>query len=782
MDAVVSVPSIQEEMKTPRETFLSGNINKYTKKGNEELTHGKMKAAVEAFDKAYSQAIELNDDYTLRGCAFNLGAIYIATGQPQRGIELLEKAIPPENTKDGTSTADLYYNFGLAHDALHHHNQAIQSYERAALEYKDSKNIAMEAETHSKLASVYKYLHKYRQAGNEFGLASELYESGSDMYKQTVALCEQGSCLLQMKDIISSTKVLDDCLQLCGQQEQSYKLGKVYHELGLGYVQLATFSKAVQCFELALPLFRDPHHSNRKREAVSLMNLGAVYNSLADFQRAIRFHEDAAALHNELGDRSGQGQCFSNLAFAFSQLADYESAGEAYLHALQAAKDTGNKRAQWQASEGLAAVYYHQGDIEKAITQYKQALSLVAQCADTDGSTQDRLVAKLTDAIQYHLQLGSNRLYKQRRVISVKKSPITTDYLTNQNTRGTMTSPQMRVPRIVETQPSVIEISRPVSRGRSKRRRKRYGSRHHSSDDENFKTIALGMEDYSTDSDLSLVRSRSGSSVQMEHKPPRKRREDRKRQKQSEQKEDAVRKESEMIDDEMTSTSVQVSHKPLVADYKHTSSSDSSLTSVSSEDDDDDDDDDDESTGSRKQTSTVGQYSTKTVTYETNTKEQIAQDKDAKEHPPYARVNKKKKEKQEHVQLASSSSDENCYTSSESESDSEFSNSDDRQETTLYETLGGHQQRIMESSIPMRDPPPPPPPTSTSTTQQPPLPSRSTSSPTQSFELPETSFSQMTRADREKALYELHGKQSESQTSTDTTKKGKTKSKMCVIM
>ncbi len=76
--------------------------------------------------------------------------------------------------------------------------------------------------------------------------------------------------------------------------------GELYNELGLTYTQCHEFAKAATCFELALPLSRGVAR-DKKQEAVILQNLGAVYNSLGDYQRAIGFHESAAALHGMLG-------------------------------------------------------------------------------------------------------------------------------------------------------------------------------------------------------------------------------------------------------------------------------------------------------------------------------------------------------------------------------------------------------------------------------------------------------------------------------------------------
>ncbi|XP_077870317.1 uncharacterized protein LOC102802728 [Saccoglossus kowalevskii] len=685
--------SIPPETRTPRQTFLYTDIDKYTKTGNEELSNGHMNKATEAFEHAYNRAVELSEAFTVRACAFNLGAVYIATGQPQRGIELLEKAVPPENTKDSESNGDLFYNFGLAHYALQSYNEAIQNYEKAIQEYTEERNVLMVSETHCKLGTVYKYLKKFSQAEQEYQKAAEKYRDVNDVLKQITVLCDQAKCLMHTKDTISTIKILDDCLQLCGQQEQISKLGKIYHDLGLGYVQIKEFSKAVQCFELALPLVRGIH-GDKKREAVILQNLGAVYNSLGDYQRALRFHETAASLHNELGDRNGQGQCFSNLAFAFSQLGDYESAGESYLHSLQAAKDAGDKKSQWQSYEGLAAVSFQQGNIEKAISQYKHALMILSQSHQMDTVDQERLVAKLSDALEYQIA-GSYRVWGDRHVQPVRKHQLRMGDNTVTSNTATMTSPNRFVPTIIETQASIREY-RPASRGKSKKRRKkRFGERHQaSSDEENFQTIALGMEEYSTDSDMSVIRARTQSNSSVASSPTK--RIERKPM-------NGVTKQVIVAKEDVKQPIVTSQAKKSTSKTKHlvdyqlgSSSSSSSLVSVTS------------ATGSDENDLTMTAATTTDkrnlgATYE-EPKKSDEIDETQRVTPPYSTVKKRNSKKHKQVMIYSPSTDDSsCDTDSGSESS--IQKGKEQANETLYETLP---MGTLGNTVPIREPPPPP--------------------------------------------------------------------------
>lgn len=71
--------------------------------------------------------------------------------------------------------------------------------------------------------------------------------------------------------------------------------GKLLSDVALCFSQMRLFSEASECYEQALPLVSSKPH----RLAVVLQNLGAVYNSLGQYQQSLRYHREAAALHGE---------------------------------------------------------------------------------------------------------------------------------------------------------------------------------------------------------------------------------------------------------------------------------------------------------------------------------------------------------------------------------------------------------------------------------------------------------------------------------------------------
>ncbi|XP_028836678.1 tetratricopeptide repeat protein 24 isoform X2 [Denticeps clupeoides] len=387
-----------------------GNANKskvlvdiewFTSSGHSALQQGDSGEALHCFKKAFKAAAEIEEIRVQRACAFNLGAAYVEAGKPQKGLDFLKKAQPGER---GERVADLQFNLGVAHEALEDQAQAAGHYLQAARLYRSQGDGCSEGDTCMKLARCSLRAKDWTQAAQNFQRAGESYRVAGRLDSAAMALKEAGSHMLQSgsftaDDIIT---VFTECLELSVNIKDQNTLCKLYTDLGLSFSQLKLFPEAAECYEQALPLAC----SKPRRLAVVLQNLGAVHNTLSQYEQALDFHREAAALHGSLGSRRAQGRCFSNLAFALSQLENLEEAGENYLHSLQAFKDTEDFMGQWQACEGLGTIRMQLRDPEKAIVYYKQALSVLSKCKDSQSSAQEQLVNKLSEALQHRLSLN----------------------------------------------------------------------------------------------------------------------------------------------------------------------------------------------------------------------------------------------------------------------------------------------------------------------------------------------------------------------------------------
>ncbi|XP_074708973.1 tetratricopeptide repeat protein 24, partial [Strix uralensis] len=381
----------------------AAEIEGLTRAGRRALALGDARGAVGSFRKAFVLSGGAASPQLRRACAFNLGAAYVETGKPEKGLEFLLQSQPSEEER-GEHWGDLYFNIGAAHEGLRDFPKVLERFGKAVGQDRAAQ-AGGRAGTRVQMGCCYLGMREPARAAWCFLDAARAYAAAASPEAAAVALSRASGSMLQSRRFRAAeiTGVLAQCRSLCDSIPDPALRGKLYHDIGLGYSQLRIFSLAAESFERALALRGGD--LDRRGEAALLQNLGAAHNALRSFGTALGWHRRAAALHSALGNRRAQGQCFGNLAYACSWLGNHEAAAENYLHALQAFRDAGDVEGQWQACEGLGAACFHLGDPQKAIRHYKEALILLSHCQDTPRAARERVVHRLTDAIQHQLCL-----------------------------------------------------------------------------------------------------------------------------------------------------------------------------------------------------------------------------------------------------------------------------------------------------------------------------------------------------------------------------------------
>ncbi|NWW37246.1 TTC24 protein, partial [Panurus biarmicus] len=376
-------------------------IKDLTQAGYQALALGAGREAVGCFRKALLLSRDTVSPQLHRACAFNLGAAYVETGKPKKGLEFLLRSQPSE-VESRDHVGSLYFSVEAAHEGLQDFPKALERFRKVS-GHADVAQAGSRAGTCVQMGCCYLGMQEPARAARCFLDAAETYAAVESPDAAAVALSRASGSMLQSRQFRAAeiARVLAWCRSLCETIPDLALRGKLYNDIGLGYSQLHIFSLAAESFERALGLCGGEPEQDRRREAALLQNLGAAYNALRSFGMALGWHRRAAALHGwsslpslpfgfarcassawspvfpipgALGNRRAQGQCFGNLAYACSQLGNHGAAAESYLHALQAFRDSGDLQGQWQACEGLGAACFYLGDPQKAIKHYQEAL------------------------------------------------------------------------------------------------------------------------------------------------------------------------------------------------------------------------------------------------------------------------------------------------------------------------------------------------------------------------------------------------------------------------
>ncbi len=156
--------------------------------------------------------------------------------------------------------------------------------------------------------------------------------------------------------------------------------GQTLNNLGLVYADWGEYDKAVKYYEQALSLARQCR--DRRGEANALNNLANVYKDWGKYNEAVSYYENSLTIKRDLKDRRGEGQTLNNLGLVYWGWGEYDKAVKYYEQALAISRDTKNRRGEGIALNCLAVTYKNWGEYGKALALYHESLNISRELSD----------------------------------------------------------------------------------------------------------------------------------------------------------------------------------------------------------------------------------------------------------------------------------------------------------------------------------------------------------------------------------------------------------------
>ncbi|MDQ4127773.1 MAG: tetratricopeptide repeat protein, partial [Actinomycetota bacterium] len=139
------------------------------------------------------------------------------------------------------------------------------------------------------------------------------------------------------------------------------------------------FSEGSRWLEAAL---RRSGHANPAARADALTEAGMFAWRQGEYEKAAALHEEALALHRELGDERGIGFALNSLGAQELEKGDYERAEQLFEEALSLSRELGDRRTVGYALRNLGEVARHRGEYGRAALLGMESLSLFREVAD----------------------------------------------------------------------------------------------------------------------------------------------------------------------------------------------------------------------------------------------------------------------------------------------------------------------------------------------------------------------------------------------------------------
>nr|QNO55822.1 photosystem I assembly protein Ycf3 [Methanosarcinales archaeon ANME-1 ERB7] len=153
--------------------------------------------------------------------------------------------------------------------------------------------------------------------------------------------------------------------------------------IGIVYLTQGELDKALEYFEKALELNVE---LGRKGEmTAAFANMGNVYLTKGELNKALEYFEKALELNVELGRKEGMAVDFGNIGIVYLTQGELDKALEYFKKALELDKELRNKEGIANQLGNIGIVYADKGELEKAREYYKKALELNEELGRKEG-------------------------------------------------------------------------------------------------------------------------------------------------------------------------------------------------------------------------------------------------------------------------------------------------------------------------------------------------------------------------------------------------------------
>ncbi|MDP2808239.1 MAG: tetratricopeptide repeat protein, partial [bacterium] len=126
---------------------------------------------------------------------------------------------------------------------------------------------------------------------------------------------------------------------------------------------------------------------DRRGQATSLNNIGAVHGRLGDYPQTLEYYAKSLKIYEEIGAREGQATSLNNIGVVQDTIGDYPKALEYYTKSWKIQEETGDRKGQATSLNNIGYVHDSLGDYPQALEYYAKSLKIREEIGDREGQT-----------------------------------------------------------------------------------------------------------------------------------------------------------------------------------------------------------------------------------------------------------------------------------------------------------------------------------------------------------------------------------------------------------
>ncbi|KAK6315724.1 hypothetical protein J4Q44_G00132480 [Coregonus suidteri] len=338
-----------------------------------------------------SLAQALNNTQAVFRALGNLGDVCVCRGDMAGAVRFYQQQLTlAQEVKGHKMEADAYSALGSAHRLLCQYDLALSFHQqelsaRTALDDQRGQCGAL-----GRLAAVHMALTDYPTAFQCYQAQLTLAQDLRDACVEAQVQGNMGIAKMNMGVLEEAIGYFEQQLAMLEQlsgAECVLDRGRAYGNLADCYDSLGDFEEAIKYCEMFLTVAQSLNHVQDQERAYR--GLGNAHRSLGSLQQALVCFEKRLVVAHELGGLGGgeggsggtkaQAQAYGELGDLHSQLGNYEQAISCLEHQLNIACTAGDRALEGEASGALGGVYQLMGENETALQWHQRALEIAEE-------------------------------------------------------------------------------------------------------------------------------------------------------------------------------------------------------------------------------------------------------------------------------------------------------------------------------------------------------------------------------------------------------------------
>jgi tetratricopeptide (TPR) repeat protein len=203
--------------------------------------------------------------------------------------------------------------------------------------------------------------------------------------KNKKALFQKGISLMAEYKYEESIKSFRKCLGL--ETEGSEKVALLIL-IGNSFYAWNKWNQALSSWEEALDAAEKAN--DERGQAAALGNLGLVYQTKGEPDKAIEFYNKSLNIKEKIADEYGMAQTFNNLGLAYKDKGEWDTAIEFYNKDLEISKKIGDEHGMAQTKANIGILYKEQGKKEEARKLLEESLRTLEKTGDRPSAERTR--------------------------------------------------------------------------------------------------------------------------------------------------------------------------------------------------------------------------------------------------------------------------------------------------------------------------------------------------------------------------------------------------------